>query len=113
MNRRIDGHGGVEAKHRMALNIKIILLVLLGGAIALFLIQNVADVEIQFLFWSVSMRRATLVLLVLGVGVIIGWVLHGIHARTHRRRTASRILEQEGAESGGVLEKPEKFDPDQ
>lgn len=97
----------------MALNIKIILLVLLGGAIALFLIQNVADVEIQFLFWSVTLRRATLVLLVLGVGVIVGWVLHGIHARTHRRRAASRLLEQGGAESGGTLEKTEKSEPDQ
>jgi uncharacterized integral membrane protein len=113
MNRRIDGHGGDKAEHRMALNIKIILLVLLGGAIALFLIQNVADVEIQFLFWSVTMRRATLVLLVLGVGVVIGWVLHGIHARTHRRRAASRILEQGATDSGGAVAETEKFDPDQ
>lgn len=77
----------------MAMNIKIILLVMLGAAIALFLIQNVADVEIQFMFWSVSMRRSTLVLLVLGIGVIVGWVLHSIHARTNRRRAASRHAE--------------------
>ena len=74
----------------MALNIKIVLLVILGGAIALFLIQNVANVEIQFMFWSVMMRRSTLVLLVLGIGVVVGWVFHGIHARTHRRRTPER-----------------------
>lgn len=70
----------------MALNIKIILLVLLGGAIALFLIQNVAEVEIQFLLWSMTMRRSTLVLLVLGIGVIVGWVLHGFYTRSQRRR---------------------------
>lgn len=86
----------------MALNVKIILLVLLGGAIALFLIQNVADVEIQFLAWSVTMRRSTLVLLVLGVGVVVGWVLHGIHARTRRRREASRLLDEKRPESGIV-----------
>ena len=96
----------------MALNIKIILLVLLGGAIALFLLQNVADTEIQFLLWSVTMRRSTFVLLALGVGVIIGWVLHGIHARTHRRRAANRVLEQGRTDAGGALKKTEEFDSD-
>jgi hypothetical protein len=46
----------------------------------------VADAEIQFLLWSVTMRRSTLVLLALGVGVLIGWILHGIQSRTRRRR---------------------------
>lgn len=86
----------------MALNIKIILLVILGAAIALFLIQNLADVEIQFMAWSVSMHRSTLVLLVLGIGVIVGWVLHGIHARTNRRRAASRPVEN-GVEAHDVI----------
>jgi uncharacterized integral membrane protein len=85
------GENSDKAKWRMALNIKIIFLVLIGGTIALFLIQNVADAEIQFLFWSVSMRRSTLVLLALGVGVLIGWILHGIQSRTRRRREDARI----------------------
>ena len=95
----------------MALNIKIVLLVLLGGAIALFLIQNVADVEIQFFFWSVTMRRATLVLLVLGTGVISGWILHGIQTRIRRRREDARLLEQPLSESDSTSSKSELFDP--
>lgn len=102
MNSDIDGDSGDKAKRRMALNIKIILLVSLGGVIALFLIQNVADTEIQLFLWSVTMRRSTLVLLVLGVGVVIGWVLHGIQTRTRRRREDARLLEQSLPKSDGA-----------
>lgn len=91
MNPDVDGSNRNKAKRRMALNIKIVLLVLLGVAIALFLIQNVADVEIQFLDWSATMRRSTLVMLVLGAGVTSGWILHGIQTRTRRRREESRL----------------------
>ena len=96
----------------MALNIRIILLVMLGGAIALFLIQNVANVEIQFMFWSVTMHRSTLVLLVLGVGVIVGWVLHGIHVRTHRRRSVDHEMENGAGASGAVAKNLQQLEKD-
>lgn len=101
-----------KAKRRMALNIKIIFLVLVGGAIALFLIQNVADTEIQYLFWSVTMRRSTLVLLVLGTGVIIGWVLHGIHARARRRRDDVRIFTELASDKEAGRIESRAVDPD-
>ncbi len=96
----------------MALNIKIVLLVMLGGAIALFLIQNVANVEIQFMFWSVTMNRSTLVLLVLGIGVIVGWVFHGIHVRTHRRRSVDREIENGAGASSAVSKNIQQLEND-
>lgn len=112
MTPHIDGQGGDKAKRRMALNVKIILLVLLGGAIALFLIQNVAEAEIQFLLWSVTMRRSTLVLLVLGIGIVIGWVLNGIHARTRRRREANRLIGERRDGSNNAVQRRDRSDSD-
>jgi len=94
----------------MALNIRIILLVLLGAAIALFLIQNVAETEIQFLLWSVTMRRSTLVLLVLGIGVVIGWILGGIHSRSRRREQAKYLPSKSPQSTENGLRKSDSFD---
>ncbi|MEE4360047.1 MAG: LapA family protein [Pseudomonadales bacterium] len=52
-------------------------LIALCVLLALFILQNVATVEIQFLFWSVAMSRALLMVLLLAIGAAIGWLLHG------------------------------------
>lgn len=58
------------------MNYKLVLILILAGLVVLFIIQNVAVVEIQFLFWSVQMSRSLLMFLLLAIGVIIGWFLH-------------------------------------
>tara|TARA_R110002050_G_scaffold9504_2_gene33458 strand:+ start:32671 stop:32877 length:207 start_codon:yes stop_codon:yes gene_type:complete len=45
--------------------------------ILLFIFQNTEIVEITFLFWSLAMSRSLLILIFVGVGVIIGWLLKG------------------------------------
>lgn len=59
---------------------KLILILVLTGFVVLFIIQNVAMVEIQFLFWSLQMSRALMMFVLLAIGIIIGWFLHG-HVR--------------------------------
>ena len=59
------------------MNYKMLLILILSGLAVLFIIQNVAVVEIQFLFWATQMPRSLLMFLLLSVGVIIGWFLHG------------------------------------
>jgi uncharacterized integral membrane protein len=59
------------------MNYKLILILILAGLSVLFIIQNVAVVEIQFLFWSIQMSRSLLMFFLLAVGVIIGWFLRG------------------------------------
>jgi putative membrane protein len=59
------------------MNYKLILVLILTGLAVLFIIQNVAIVEIQFLFWSIQMSRSLLIFLLLAIGIIIGWFLHG------------------------------------
>jgi putative membrane protein len=59
------------------MNNKLIVILVLAGVVLLFVIQNVAIVEIQFLFWSIQMSRSLLIFFLLTVGIIIGWFLHG------------------------------------
>jgi uncharacterized integral membrane protein len=59
------------------MNHKMLLILILVGLAVLFIIQNVAVVEIQFLFWATQMPRSLLMFLLLAIGVIIGWFLHG------------------------------------
>ncbi len=59
------------------MNYKLILMLILAGLAVLFIIQNVAVVEIQFLFWSIQMSRSLLMFLLLAIGITIGWFLHG------------------------------------
>ena len=53
-----------------------LLILVLVGLVVLFIIQNVAVVEIQFLFWATQMPRSLLMFLLLAIGIIIGWFLH-------------------------------------
>ena len=59
------------------MNYKLTLILTLTGFAVLFIIQNIAAVEIQFLFWSIQMSRSLLIFSLLAIGVIIGWFLHG------------------------------------
>jgi uncharacterized integral membrane protein len=59
----------------IAMDIKLIVILMLAGLVVLFIIQNVAVVEIRFLFWSIQMSRSLLMFLLLAIGMIIGWFL--------------------------------------
>lgn len=59
------------------MNFKLSFVLILAGLAVLFIIQNVAVVEIQFLFWSIQMSRSLLIFSMLAIGVILGWSLHG------------------------------------
>lgn len=58
------------------MNNKLILILILVGLVVLFIIQNVAVVEIQFLFWSMQISRSLLIFFVLAIGILVGWFLH-------------------------------------
>ena len=44
---------------------------------AIFIIQNFEVVELRFLFWKIGMSRALMFLLLLLIGMAIGWLLRG------------------------------------
>lgn len=66
---------------------KLVVILLLAGLAVLFIVQNVAAVEIQFLIWSLQISRSLLMLLMLLIGIAIGWILHGyLRYRNSRAR---------------------------
>lgn len=66
------------------MNVKLFLGLLLAGFTILFIIQNVAVVEIHFLSWTLSLSHALLIFFVLATGIFIGWLLHVFF--THRQQ---------------------------
>ncbi len=66
------------------MHFKLILSLILTGIIIIFVVQNVAVVEISFLFWSLAMSRALLLFFVMATGIVIGWLLHSFFAH-HRQ----------------------------
>ena len=61
--------------------IKIVVAALLGALVAIFVLQNTELVTIEVLIWSLEIRRAFLVLGILGTGVVIGWLLKSLGHR--------------------------------
>lgn len=59
------------------MNYKMMSVLVLSGLVVVFIIQNVTVVEIKFLFWSIQMSRSLLIFILLVIGFIIGWFMHG------------------------------------
>lgn len=59
-----------------AMNTKLIISLVLAGLAVLFIVQNIAVVEIKFLFWSFAMSRSLFMIFMLAIGIIVGWLLH-------------------------------------
>jgi uncharacterized integral membrane protein len=59
------------------MNFKLMIILVFLGLAAIFIIQNVAAVEVSFLFWSIAMSRALLIVFALVIGFVSGWIVHG------------------------------------
>ena len=59
------------------MNFKLMIILVFLGLAAIFIIQNVAAVEVSFLFWSIAMSRALLIVFALVIGFASGWIVHG------------------------------------
>ncbi|WP_455203226.1 lipopolysaccharide assembly protein LapA domain-containing protein [Kaarinaea lacus] len=69
------------------MNVKTIFAIVLLVFTAIFVIQNITTVEIRILFWSVSMSRSLMVIVMLLIGFIIGWIT--CSHLFHRHKTVS------------------------
>jgi uncharacterized integral membrane protein len=67
--------------------VRFVIGVVLGILGFIFALQNTEIVEIRFLFWTVTTSRALMIVMVLVVGILVGWAVGGI--RRHRRRIES------------------------
>ncbi|QOY55653.1 LapA family protein [Candidatus Sulfurimonas marisnigri] len=58
------------------MNIKLASTLTLITLVIIFIFQNVAVVEIKFLFWSTQISRSLFIFFLLLIGIVIGWLLH-------------------------------------
>jgi len=42
--------------------------------VVIFIVQNASVVEIQFLFWKLSMSRSLMIFFIFAIGILVGWV---------------------------------------
>jgi len=73
------------------MNYKLILNLVLVGLMVIFILQNVAVVEIRFLFWKASMSRSIMIFLVLAVGIITGWMLRSYFGGSEKSQDMSSV----------------------
>ncbi len=53
--------------------VRSIVILVLGGLLGVFAVQNMANVELTFLFWTFESRRIVVIALSVITGLIIGW----------------------------------------
>jgi uncharacterized integral membrane protein len=56
------------------MNGRLVLGLVLMIAVVIFTLQNTDIVSIRFLFWQLSLSRALMIFVLLGAGIIIGWI---------------------------------------
>ena len=66
-------------------NFKVVLALGLLGFLVLFAVQNAEALEVKFLFWSFTLRRAVMLFVVFAVGVLSGFVLSTLARRESAR----------------------------
>lgn len=77
------------------MKIKLWISLVLAFLAFIFITQNTETVNVRFLAWSVEMSLVLLVFIMLGAGVIIGWLLNsyirytGNRKKQHHRETGS------------------------
>lgn len=67
---------------------KLVLMLMLSSMAVLFIAQNVAVVEIAFLFWRASLSSALLIFFSLMTGFVLGWFMRGY--LLHRRAVGNK-----------------------
>ncbi|MCG8481440.1 MAG: LapA family protein [Spirochaetales bacterium] len=66
--------------------VKFIAGLILGALVVIFTLQNADMVTVRFLAWTVTISRAVMLFVVLGAGLVIGWMAGGMGRGTRRRR---------------------------
>lgn len=70
-------------------------LLIVAVPVLLFIVQNFQVTELRFFVWRLAMPHALLLLVVLGAGILLGWILHAVLAGSERDETvASRKQER-------------------
>ena len=82
------------------MKVKLVISIVLAAIAFVFGYQNTEVVQVNFLTWSVVISLALLVFIVLGTGLVIGWLLSS-YLRFARNR--KRLKEEAGTQTEGAV----------
>lgn len=54
------------------------------GLVGLFVLQNVVSVQVTLLFWTFTLPRVFLIVLVFAAGFVVGWAWKSLRGRPPR-----------------------------
>ena len=74
------------------MNFKLISGLVIICLILVFIIQNIAIVEIRLFFWTIEISLVLLILILLGLGMVTGWLLNDYF--TYRKKIKSQMKPQ-------------------
>jgi len=72
-----------DAMQNFRANVRLVVAAVLTGIVLLLVLQNLARVELNVLFWSFEARRFVVILFSFAIGFAVGWLI-----RAHRARRA-------------------------
>jgi len=75
-----------------SMQLKMILWSVIGVLLVIFIVQNVAVMDIKFLFWKMSMSRSLMMFFLVIIGIAIGWFWKGVAVR--RKKRDEQIVEE-------------------
>jgi putative membrane protein len=58
--------------------------ILIGVLVVIFIIQNGEVVDVSFLFWTLTVSRAVMVMVIFLVGIITGWIGRSLGRRRRK-----------------------------
>ncbi|MEJ2471265.1 MAG: LapA family protein [Desulfuromonadales bacterium] len=70
------------------MKLKLVISLVLAFLAFVFITQNTETVQVTFLAWSWEMSLVILVFVMLGAGLIIGWLLNSYLRFSHQRKKA-------------------------
>jgi len=80
------------------MNFKMFLIIVFIILAAIFITQNITVVEVNLLFWRVSVSLALLIVINLLIGFLLGWFLNSYtaHKKTRRIKPVEKDLSEPG-----------------
>jgi uncharacterized integral membrane protein len=61
--------------------VRFILGIIFGILAIIFIVQNIQTVDVTFLAWTITISRALMLIIILGIGFLLGWAVCGIGRR--------------------------------
>ena len=64
--------------------IKFVVGTIIGALVLIFITMNAELVDLRLYFWTVTLSRSILLIIVLGTGVVSGYILNGLRMKKSR-----------------------------